>query len=217
MNENKIVKRSGIRIPLEHEFIHTSYICMKSRCYRLTDKCYDIYGGRGIKVCDEWLNDFGSFYFWAINNGAKKGLSIDRIDSNGDYEPENCRWVDAYTQNRNKRNNHNISVNGVTKCLNDWAKIVGVSHTTLWQRLIDDESFLKNKLNGIEYKRINHFRTVLQYDNDMNLVKEHKSIKDAASSIGSHYDAINSACRRNTHRHKGYLWFFGELNWRKSE
>lgn len=212
-----IIRAGGINIPKENKFIFYSYSCMMSRCYNSNDKCFDIYGNRNIKVCDEWRDSFESFYKWSLENGAESGLTIDRIDVNGNYCPENCRWVDTITQARNKRTNCYIIANGVRKCLSEWAELLGISGTSLSRRLSKDEFYLENRLNGIEYKRINHFRTVLQYDKDMNLVKEHKSIKEAASSIGSHYDAINSACRRNTHRHKGYLWFFGELNWRKSE
>ena len=60
-------------------------------------------GGRGIMICDEWLNDFNNFYNWAMNNGYKEGLSIDRVDVDGDYKPSNCRWADISTQNNNKR------------------------------------------------------------------------------------------------------------------
>ena len=76
---------------------------MKTRCYNKNFIYYCNYGGRGIKVCDEWKNDFSKFYKWAINNGYKEGLTIDRINNDGNYEPNNCRWVTRAEQNRNKR------------------------------------------------------------------------------------------------------------------
>lgn len=85
---------------------------MKGRCNNPNNQKYKDYGGRGIKVCDEWANDFMSFYIWAMNNGydpdAPYGVTtIDRIDVNGDYCPDNCQWVDMKTQSQNKRANHN--------------------------------------------------------------------------------------------------------------
>ena len=76
---------------------------MKTRCYNPKFIYYNNYGGRGIKICDEWLNDFGKFYDWTINNGYKEGLTIDRINNDGNYEPSNCRWITRAEQNRNQR------------------------------------------------------------------------------------------------------------------
>lgn len=111
---------------------------MKERCYRECNDSYKSYGARGIKVCDEWLdknNGFLNFYNWAINNGYKEGLSIDRIDVNGHYEPNNCRWISMLEQGKNTRNIHNITYKGETHCLSDWARISGVKRPTLFQRL----------------------------------------------------------------------------------
>jgi hypothetical protein len=77
---------------------------MKSRCHKLTHNSYFLYGGRGIKVCDQWKSNFPAFRDWALQNNYNDALTIDRIDSNLGYSPSNCRWVDTKTQSRNKRN-----------------------------------------------------------------------------------------------------------------
>ena len=76
---------------------------MKNRCYRKSYHAFHHYGGRGIKVCDEWLHDFQAFYDWAMANGYRDNLSIDRIDNNKEYSPDNCQWVTMAEQNKNKR------------------------------------------------------------------------------------------------------------------
>jgi len=80
---------------------------MKSRCYNNNTKGFENWGGRGIIVCDEWLNDFLSFYNWALKNGYKDNLSIDRINNNGNYEPNNCRFITIQEQQKNKRPKRN--------------------------------------------------------------------------------------------------------------
>ena len=75
---------------------------MRSRCFTVSNKDYESYGGRGITVCNEW-NDFSAFREWALTNGYKEGLSIDRIDNDGNYEPSNCRWATAHEQRINQR------------------------------------------------------------------------------------------------------------------
>lgn len=84
--------------------IHRIWKAMKNRCYNTKTRDYQKwYGSNGVKVCDEWKNDFSAFYKWAMENGYSDNLSIDRIDPYGDYEPSNCRWADAKTQAQNKR------------------------------------------------------------------------------------------------------------------
>lgn len=104
---------------------------MKTRCYNINDKGYKNYGGRGIEVCDEWKNDFQKFYQWSIKNGydfnAKRNeCTLDRIDINGNYCPNNCRWISMAEQNRNKTQNVFITYNGETKILMEWARILHV-------------------------------------------------------------------------------------------
>ena len=115
--------------------LYQTYNRMKTRCYNKNVKCYKNYGLRGIKICNEWLNDFASFYNWSLNNGYKEGLSIDRIDVNGDYEPSNCRWITMAQQASNKRNNHYLTHNGETKTIAEWSRVTGISYHTLKRRI----------------------------------------------------------------------------------
>lgn len=90
--------------PITHHELYCRWASMKARCYREKDKDFPNYGGRGITVCDEWRNDFWAFAAWAYASGYKPGLTIDRIDNDLGYSPDNCRWVERADQNRNKRN-----------------------------------------------------------------------------------------------------------------
>lgn len=83
---------------------------MRGRCYNPNSKSYKSYGGRGIKVCDEWLNDFKSFYSWSIANGWKEELTLERLNVNGNYEPDNCTWVTWADQARNKRTTFKVTL-----------------------------------------------------------------------------------------------------------
>ena len=123
---------------------------MKQRCSSSNKN----YGGRGIKVCEEWCNDYLSFRKWALNNGydkdAKRGeCTLDRIDCNGDYCPENCRWTNQKVQMNNTRNNKMVLYNGELKTLDNWEKIVGIHHRLLYERIFIynmsvDEAFMKS-------------------------------------------------------------------------
>lgn len=115
--------------------LYNIYEKMKSRCVQKNCKEYKYYGERGISLCEEWFNNFLSFYNWSITNGYSDELSIDRIDVNGNYEPSNCRWVDMKTQQNNRRNNRKISYNGVEMNASQWAEKFNIPVDRLLMRL----------------------------------------------------------------------------------
>ena len=107
---------------------------MKNRCSNPKHTHYKNYGGRGIKVCDEWMK-FETFMEWALSNGYKDNLELDRIDNDKNYEPNNCQWI-THKENNNKRgNNRIIELNGQAKTLSEWAEIYNISSNTIWSRL----------------------------------------------------------------------------------
>lgn len=119
---------------MKHTRLYRIWEGMKSRCTIKTVPSFKHYGGRGIKICDDWLNSFESFHDWAISNGYTDDLSIDRIDVNGNYEPSNCRWVSMKKQSYNKRTSVLITHNGETHGLKEWSDIIGVDYYTMYSR-----------------------------------------------------------------------------------
>lgn len=108
---------------------------MKKRCYLESNPSYEDYGGRGIKVCESWLSSFEVFSEWAIANGYEEKLSIERIDVNGDYEPDNCEWIPLSRQSLNKRNTRYITHNNKTLTLREWSEKLDLSYGALKRRL----------------------------------------------------------------------------------
>ena len=108
---------------------------MHERCYCENHQQFKDYGGRGIIICDEWKNDFNSFYEWALNNGYQDNLTIDRINNNGNYEPENCKWSTRKEQSNNQRTNRLLTYNNKTQTVSQWAEEVGLNKHTLQTRI----------------------------------------------------------------------------------
>lgn len=108
---------------------------MKSRCYVKSCKEYDNYGGRGITVCDEWLNDFQAFYGWSMENGYQDNLTIDRKNNDKGYSPDNCRWATAKEQANNTRNNHFLEYNGEIHTIAEWSEITKIKSSTIERRI----------------------------------------------------------------------------------
>ena len=113
--------------------LHNVFRAMHNRCENSNDQRYHRYGARGVKVCDEW-STFQSFYNWALSNGYAEGLTIDRIENDKDYTPDNCRWVSNEVQARNKEDTVRVEVNGESHTLEEWATITGMKRATLANR-----------------------------------------------------------------------------------
>lgn len=155
------------------------YTNMKRRCCDIANASYKHYGARGITLCPQWKEPrkgWLAFKEWALANGYKEGLTIDRINVNGNYEPSNCRWVTMKEQNNNRRNNHLITWRGQTKTLTQWAESLGISPYTLASRLnmssmsLDEAMQKKNYVNRlITYK--GETKTLTQWAKSLGIKK----------------------------------------------
>lgn len=114
--------------------LYTIWRGIKRRTAQKTTHNYDSYGGRGIVMKQEWYDNFSAFYEWATANGYKEGLSIDRINNDGPYSPENCRWVSAKEQANNRRSNRTIEYNGKSQTLAEWADELGIPRARIYKR-----------------------------------------------------------------------------------
>lgn len=114
--------------------IYNVWTAMKQRCLKENDRAYVNYGGRGIAVYEEWLS-FIPFYEWAMNSGYKEGLTLERIDNDGNYEPPNCTWIPKSEQTSNRRINKHITYKGKTKIMKDWAKELGFDYHVIQSRI----------------------------------------------------------------------------------
>ena len=132
----KKAKTHGLSRDINHKQtrLYRIYTGIKNRCMNKRSPDYPNYGGRGVSVCEEWISDFKSFHDWAMSNGYANNLSIDRIDPNGNYEPNNCRWVQNKVQARNKKDTLYLTYKGETRPLSEWAEIKNIPYPTLHYR-----------------------------------------------------------------------------------
>ena len=128
---------------------------MVSRCHRKSINGYERYGGRGIRVCDEWLGKEGfvNFMEWSLSNGYNEELTIDRIDSNGNYEPNNCKWSTRKEQANNTRKTIFIEYGGERHSLTEWSEITGIKKKTIYTRIKRGWSIEKILENATGAKR----------------------------------------------------------------
>lgn len=176
---------------------------MKRRCLNPQHNHYKYYGGRGISIHEDWL-DFEVFEQWALANGYAEDLSIDRIDNNGNYCPENCRWATRKEQMNNTSFNKMITYNGVTKSITDWSIETGLSKNLIWERIrrkIPIEKLFARKYDG----NMERSKQVLQYDLNGNFIKEWPSIREAERN-GYNHTAIYLCIIGKNKTHKGYIW-----------
>jgi hypothetical protein len=188
---------------------------MKIRCYDRNEPNYPNYGGRGIKVCDEWFNKengFINFYNWAIENEYRGDLSIDRIDVNGNYEPSNCRWATRKVQGNNKRNNRVIEINGEEKTITEWADEYKLNPSTFIHRIklgISGDLLLSPA--GSVPKIPSHTRKIVQLTLDGKFIREYNSSMEAERvNEGVRANCITRACQGKIRHHKGYRWIYKE-------
>ena len=132
---------------------------MKNRCNNPNSKCYKNYGQKNIKVCEEWENNYSTFYKWAMENGydekAKRGVyTLDRINVNGNYEPKNCRFLTIREQQNNRTNNRILTYKGETHNITEWSNITGINRGTLFSRInkgLTAEQVLSNR--SLKFKK----------------------------------------------------------------
>lgn len=156
----KRCRENGVNIT--HGLSKTRLYCiwagMKERCYNNKSTAYSNYGGRGIRVCDEWIQDFMNFYDWSMANGYRDNLTIDRINVNGSYEPNNCRWATWKMQSYNKRNTKNISIFNEIKNAYEFEKQYGIKAELLKARYNkgyrDDKLIYKGNLGSFRKSKL---------------------------------------------------------------
>lgn len=165
-----------------HTRLYNIYKNMIARCTKTYANHYEDYGGRGIKVCDEWLESFTNFKNWATDNGYQENLTIDRIDNNGNYEPNNCRWVSRMEQSSNTRSNHLVTYKNEIKPLAKWCRELNIKVSSVRKRLIYTNNDLEKALSLPDDYHINHKKVnMLTLDNK--LLKTFSSPTECANYI----------------------------------
>ena len=132
----------------ERKRLRSIYNGMRLRCYNEDNVNYKYYGGKGVTICDEWLLSFENFFDWAINNGYNENLTIDRINSEKEYSPDNCKWSTKKEQAYNRSMSVKLTLNGRTMYMTEWAEELGIDKKTLSWRYRNgwsDEEILSNK------------------------------------------------------------------------
>ena len=207
----EIITKHGLQSSKLYQ-VHNS---MKQRCFNKKDKGYKNYGGRGIIVCNEWSDKekgFINFYNWAVKNGYQEGLTIDRIDVNGNYEPSNCRWVTQQKQQLNKRTNRFLKYNGEIKTIKEWSEELNISYKILQykskQGLTIQEILKEQEKNNLK----KYFKKVTLYYKDTGKkFKDFENVYQACMELGLKRTQTSSAYKALYGQRSssyGYIWRF---------
>lgn len=128
------------KVRVMHQRLSGIWYGMKDRCYSEDHVAYNRYGGRGITICEEWLDDYFKFEDWALDNGYSEELTIDRIDNDRGYSPNNCRWATQIQQMNNRSNNNLVEINGTIKTISQWARQHNLAWSTIKQRVVSGKT-----------------------------------------------------------------------------
>lgn len=161
-----------------HERLYSIWTNMRKRCNNPKDPAYNYYGGKGVCICDAW-SEYMAFKEWALENGYTDNLTIDRIDPDGDYSPENCRWVDMKTQANNKTDNHYVDIGGTVYTIQQWSEIYGIDSRVVNSRInIGWDVVEAIQTPNHQNKRLITYNGIT------------KSIKEWAECIGMNYSTL---------------------------
>jgi hypothetical protein len=135
-------KEAHYKHGLYKHLLHSAWVSMTQRCYNINHLAYPYYGGMGVTVCNEWRGDFIAFYNWAMSNGWKKGLQLDKDKKSIElgitpnlYSPERCQFITPKLNGQFRKNSFFIEYNGETKTIQQWAEKIGINHNTLRGRI----------------------------------------------------------------------------------
>ena len=157
LNKNGAYKKYNSFI-WENERLRQIFSSMKKRCYNSKEEDFRWYGGKGIKICDEWINNPETFQKWALLNGYKDDLTIDRIDENKNYSPENCRWIPLINNSKYKSTTHLIDVDGETHTGREWSELLELGINTINKYLREyDEEIVKDFIRARKKEKITKY------------------------------------------------------------
>lgn len=188
------------------------WVNMRHRCNSNNEKWHSRYGCRGIRVCDEWENDFLAFKKWSLENGYGDTKTIDRIDNDGNYEPSNCRWTDLETQLNNTSRSHFITYDGETRTVSQWCRHLGLSEKTVSSRLergwTPEQAFTAPKHarpNG-RHDDISKMKHVAQKDDNGKIINVFSCAGEASRETGVCAVNIAHVCNGERKHAGGYVW-----------
>ena len=191
-------------------YLWGTWTSMLRRCESPKHKAYKYYGGKGVKVCPEW-HDFWNFAEWAEKQGGRKqGQTLDRINSNGDYCPENCRFASMRTQSLNKCSNIRITYDNQTKTIQEWSEITGICHETLRNRYW--RGWAPEKIINTTPPKLPHPHNVkpkvLQYNLNNQLINTYDNLQSVPNEYSK--KSVSYCACGHQKSYKGFIWKYSE-------